>query len=94
MLTVPVLVALVLWIVLARLTRLVGVSSCAAALSLPATVGIGALADDRATIALATPFLVVTGAVAMVVVWRHRGNLRRTLAGTEPRIGQPLSEDR
>lgn len=94
MLTIPVAVALVLWIALARLTRLVGVSSCAAAVSLPVSVGVGAVLSKQTSLSLATPFLVVTGAVALVVVWRHRGNLKRTLAGIEPRIGQPLSEDR
>lgn len=93
-LTIPVLVAMVTWIALARLTRLVGVSSCAAALSLPVTVGVLALARESATLAQATPFLVVTGAVALVVIWRHRGNLARTMAGVEPRIGQKLGEGR
>ena len=93
-LTIPVLIALALWIASARLTRFVGVSSCLAAASLPASVAIEALLASDAGLKDATPFLVVMGLVAAVVVWRHRGNLRRTMAGTEPRIGEKFRDDR
>jgi len=33
----------------------------------------------------ARPFLVVSTGLALLVLWRHRGNIARTLAGTEPR---------
>jgi glycerol-3-phosphate acyltransferase PlsY len=29
----------------------------------------------------------------LLVVWRHRTNLQRLLAGTEPRLGQPKGHD-
>ncbi|MEM1330410.1 MAG: glycerol-3-phosphate 1-O-acyltransferase PlsY [Planctomycetota bacterium] len=77
---------LAVWLVTLRLTRFVGVSSSLAAASLPFWV-MGAwswlgLAGDR------TPFLVITGLLAVLVVVRHRGNLSRTLKGTEPRWGE------
>lgn len=85
-LTVAGAVALVLWISLAKLTRYVGLSSSIAAASLPvasaAELWRREALDDRAV-----PFLVVTGLLAALVIYRHRGNLKRTLAGTEPRIG-------
>lgn len=34
------------------------------------------------------PFLLVTGVLAGVIVWKHRSNIQRILAGTEPRIGR------
>jgi len=85
-LTVAGVAALVLWISLAKLTRYVGLSSSIAAGSLPVVSALelwrrGTL-DERAV-----PFLVVTGLLAALVIYRHRGNLKRTLAGTEPRIG-------
>lgn len=35
---------------------------------------------------------VVTGALAVLIYWRHRANLSRILTGTEPRIGQKQEE--
>ncbi|MGQ0628005.1 MAG: glycerol-3-phosphate 1-O-acyltransferase PlsY [Phycisphaerales bacterium] len=35
------------------------------------------------------PFLVTVALLAAVVVLKHRGNIQRTLAGTESRIGRP-----
>ena len=91
-LTVPGVLAAAVWITTVKTTRYVGVASCAAALSLPAlawvwlTVGPGLL--DRPSGAR-LPFAVVTGILAVLVVIRHRGNLSRTLAGTEPKIDTP-----
>ena len=91
-LTVPGVLAAAVWITTVKTTRYVGVASCAAALSLPAlawgwlTVG-PALLDRPAGARL--PFAVVTGILAVLVIIRHRGNLSRTLAGTEPKIGTP-----
>jgi glycerol-3-phosphate acyltransferase PlsY len=88
-LTVPALLGAVVWIVAARLTRYVGVASCVAGLSVPLWTALAAATtlegDDRWRRAL--PFLVATGALAALVVWRHRGNIARTLQGVEPRIG-------
>lgn len=89
-LSVPGVLAAVVWIVTVKTTRYVGVASCAAALSLPvlawAWLTLGpALLDRPAGARL--PFAVVTGILAVLVVIRHRGNLSRTLAGTEPKIG-------
>ncbi|MEM1186050.1 MAG: glycerol-3-phosphate 1-O-acyltransferase PlsY [Planctomycetota bacterium] len=35
------------------------------------------------------PFVVLTVALAAIVIWKHRGNLQRLAAGTEPKVGQP-----
>jgi glycerol-3-phosphate acyltransferase PlsY len=32
------------------------------------------------------------GAAGLYVIWRHRSNIQRLLAGTEPQIGQPLPQ--
>lgn len=78
-------VALVAWLVSARLTRYVSVSSCVAAVALPAAV----LVERWAAPGWGAngAHLVVASGLAALVIWRHRGNLQRLAAGTEPRIG-------
>lgn len=60
-------------------TRIVSVGSLAAAVSLPVSAWF--FEADRRLFALAL-------ALGLLVIFRHRGNLRRLLAGTEPRLGQ------
>ncbi|MGP1273623.1 MAG: glycerol-3-phosphate acyltransferase [Phycisphaerales bacterium] len=89
LLTVPGVAGLGVYLASVKLTRYVGVSSCLAALSLPAvTAGLwlGGVPGWQG----AWPAVVVTGLLAAVVVIKHRGNLGRTLRGVEPRAGEPL----
>ena len=74
----------------------VGILCCAtwlAAVALLRTSSLGALVAS----ALSVPFMLLLGrhdAIALglvftvLIFWRHRGNLHRIAAGTEPRIGQ------
>jgi glycerol-3-phosphate acyltransferase PlsY len=39
------------------------------------------------------PYLLFAVAGALYVIWRHRSNIQRLLAGTEPRLGQKLSPE-
>ncbi|HEX5006226.1 MAG TPA: glycerol-3-phosphate 1-O-acyltransferase PlsY [Hyphomonadaceae bacterium] len=52
----------------------------------------------------ATPFLaywlnpggagwIITGALAVLIYWRHRANIARILSGTEPKIGQKRKDE-
>jgi glycerol-3-phosphate acyltransferase PlsY len=63
-------------------SRIVSLSSVVAALSLPLLMlgwfGTGGLRPAYLALAVLT---------TVVVVWRHRSNLQRLLAGTEPRLG-------
>ena len=65
------------------LTRIVSLSSVVAALALPllmqGSFGESGLRPAYLTLALLTTVL---------VVWRHRTNLQRLMAGTEPRLGE------
>ncbi|MEO1715724.1 MAG: glycerol-3-phosphate 1-O-acyltransferase PlsY [Planctomycetota bacterium] len=88
-LTVPAAIGLATYITIVKLTRYVGVASCCAALSLPVSVSAFWLSGVNAW-TNAWPAAVVAGLLALVVVYKHRGNLARTLAGTEPRAGDPL----
>ena len=59
--------------------RIVSLSSVVAAISLPLLMAAGTDGTAKVVVAL----------VAMaLVVWRHRSNLQRIKAGTEPRLGQ------
>jgi glycerol-3-phosphate acyltransferase PlsY len=75
------LVAL-LWLVLVRVTGYVSVGSIAAAAAFP-------LADWTLQPGRRNPAdLGLDCALAAFIVWKHRGNITRLLAGTENRFGQ------
>lgn len=73
-------VSLGLWIVIVKFTGYVSLGSIVAALSLPPSVWL--LHDERREMVLPI------SALAMLVVWFHRANIRRLLAGTENRFGR------
>ncbi|HUO51754.1 MAG TPA: glycerol-3-phosphate 1-O-acyltransferase PlsY [Gemmatimonadaceae bacterium] len=77
---VPMLVALLDWIIVMLLTRIVSLSSVFAAATLPFAVAIWY--GPR------SPLFPGAAAVAAFVVWTHRANLERLRAGREPRIGR------
>lgn len=86
--------ALALWLLSARLTRMVGISSCIAAFSLPILVAVvrvvgvvGQAPDPVGRVRDGWVFLLGLSVLAALIVWKHRANLARTLAGTENRIG-------
>ena len=76
-----VLPSAVLWIAIAAISRYVSLASIAAVLVFP--VGVFALGYPRAS----------TGAAALtalVILWRHRENIRRLADGKENRLGGRL----
>ncbi|CAK6697615.1 glycerol-3-phosphate 1-O-acyltransferase PlsY [Synechococcus sp. CCY9201] len=68
------------------ISRIVSLSSVVAALSLPLLM-LGWFAGNG--MGLRLPYLALAVITTLLVVWRHRSNIRRLLAGTEPRLGQP-----
>ncbi|MFC4165879.1 glycerol-3-phosphate 1-O-acyltransferase PlsY [Teichococcus aestuarii] len=68
----------VLWFVMAKVTRI----SSASALTACAAAPLVALLSGDLRLA---GFALV---LALLIIWRHQDNIRRLLAGTEPRIGQ------
>jgi glycerol-3-phosphate acyltransferase PlsY len=94
-LTGPVVVAIGLWALVLAVTRMVSVASVVAAIAIPMTVAFSSISrtgdgtpDGSMPLEHAVPAIVVTGAVAALVVWKHRGNMQRVLAGTESRVGK------
>jgi glycerol-3-phosphate acyltransferase PlsY len=69
------------------LSRIVSLSSVVAALSLPLLMvgwfNNGIFGGDG----WRTAYLILALITTVLVVWRHRSNLRRLLDGTEPRLG-------
>lgn len=89
--TFAALIALAVWVVLVKVTRMVSVGSCAAACSLP--ISVAALRFAGWPIAGdswegVTPYLIVTTLLAVLVVWKHRANLARVRAGTEAKTAR------
>ncbi len=72
------LVCMVIWLVAAKVTRI----SSAATLTAVAAAPVLALFLSGAEHALLALL------VGLLIFWKHEGNIRRLLAGTEPRIGQ------
>ncbi len=78
-------VGFAVWVVTIGLTRMVSAGSMAAAVSAP-------------LVAAFTPGIPVAvsaflGALGLFIIWAHRSNLRRILAGTEPRIGRKATPE-
>jgi glycerol-3-phosphate acyltransferase PlsY len=92
LLTMPAVGALVVWYAMLRLFRYVSLASMTAVISLPVGYFLAALppraVDDLARhLLLASPPLLVTMALAVVVVYKHRANIARLRRGEEPKIG-------
>jgi glycerol-3-phosphate acyltransferase PlsY len=92
-LTVPALAAFTVWAITLGLTRFMSLACIVGAIVLPSTVVAMTLGGEGGSITASLPFLVVTGAIAAFVVFRHRKNLTRILAGAEPRVGRETPPD-
>jgi glycerol-3-phosphate acyltransferase PlsY len=75
-------VALGSWIVAFALSRYASVASIVAATALPATVW---LTPNSLTLRI------VTTVLGLLAIFKHRGNIKRLLSGTEQRFGQKSS---
>lgn len=75
-----VLVALVVFILAVLLRKYVSVGSIAAAIALPVTVWV--MSPNNLLLGI------VTTALGLLAVWKHKGNIQRLMAGTENRLGQ------
>ena len=72
------------------LSRIVSLSSVAAAIALPLLM-LGWFQSEGAGVRW--PYLILALLTGLLVIWRHRSNLGRLLAGTEPRLGQRRQPD-
>lgn len=82
--TLPALVAGLFWLICVKVSGYVGLSTCLAAGILPVLTALSALRLGLP----AQPSMVLIGltsALALLVIFRHRANLRRLFSGTEPK---------
>lgn len=95
--TVGAVIAILTWAVLVKITRMVGISSVLAGVALAAWVVFSYLAPRGVQDALenigfyrrATWIEAAFAAgLCALIVYKHRGNIARTIAGTEPKIGR------
>ena len=83
LLALPAFMALAVWLIALRLSRMVSLASIVAAASLPiSTLFLSARSGTG------IPLMIATTALALLVVFRHRANIGRILRGEEPRIGR------
>jgi glycerol-3-phosphate acyltransferase PlsY len=101
-LTIPAIISIVVWAISVKVTRYIGFSSCIAGLLLPiwtiflpaASAAIGFFHGSPAPQSIwpdwsmLWPYFTVSMALALFVVYRHRANFARMLAGTEIRVGE------
>ena len=96
-LTVPALGALAVFLVVLGVGRYMSLASVSAGMSLPVFVeGLWLWRSQHkpfdidappASVSEIAPFLVVSGAIAILVIWTHRANIKRLQMGTEPKFG-------
>ena len=90
LLTFPVLIAMLAWLITCAISKIVSLASLAAALALFCVAVTLVLLDS--TIEHAWPLAAVTGLIALMVLWKHRSNIVRILRGEEPKVGSSTSE--
>ena len=79
----PAFVAFLSFVAAVALTRRISVGSITAAIVLPVSIMI-----QRGVL---HPLALICSGIALLVIWLHRGNIRRILDGTEPRINRRSS---
>lgn len=98
---IPAILSILLWAVCVKTTRYIGLSSCIAAITLPLWVfavyplcqKLGIFFErmshykDKNEWVL-WPYLTAAVGMSVLVVYAHRANLKRMLAGTELRVGE------
>ncbi len=90
LMTFPALGALVVWLIVLKLFRFVSLASMCAALSLPVFLAVRAFwitGGNSHPVDVVLPLLIAVTALAVLVIWKHRANIARLRAGSEPRIG-------
>jgi glycerol-3-phosphate acyltransferase PlsY len=76
-------VGAIVWVLTFVFTRYVSLGSVLAAVAVPATSWVRWFQGE-----MPLPFSVVATALGAFVIFRHRANIRRLLAGTEPRFAK------
>lgn len=84
--TLAAAVVLVIWGLCFAATRIVSLSSMLGAVCFPAVYAIGCAVFNQPIVGARWPLLVFAVLIALAIVWKHRGNIARLRAGTEPQF--------
>ncbi len=87
--TFAALAAAAIWLAVTLASRYVSLGSIAAAIAFVPLVLLFALLRGEGGVGRLWPLTAFAAAMAALIILRHRGNIRRLLAGTENRIGRP-----
>ena len=77
------LASLGIFLLILSISKIVSLSSIISALCLPALMSLRFNGEN-----FRLAYLIVSFAAMAMVIWRHRSNLQRLIAGTEPKIGK------
>jgi glycerol-3-phosphate acyltransferase PlsY len=84
--TVCALAALVVWVVVVLIWRYISLASLIASVAFPAALLLAILLLPDWRLAQLWPLLIAATAIPIMVILRHRQNIKRLLAGTESKI--------
>jgi glycerol-3-phosphate acyltransferase PlsY len=84
--TVCALVAVVIWVVFVLIGRYVSLASIVASVAFPLTLILAILLIPAWRFASLWPLLITAVVIPLMVIVRHRKNIKRLLAGTESKI--------
>lgn len=91
LMTIPVIASAVVWLLVLGVSRYISMASMTAAVTIPLfLIAHGAFGQRQ--LGDVAPFWVSTAVLAMLVIVRHRSNIARLWAGTEPRIGSSVAQ--
>jgi len=90
--TLCALIALVVWIVVVLIWHYVSLASICAAVAFPIALVLGILAVPNWHSTSLWPLLIAAVVIPILVIVRHRENIRRLAAGTERRVGRRTAD--
>jgi glycerol-3-phosphate acyltransferase PlsY len=87
-LTIPTVLALVVWAIVLKTTKMMSLASMVAALSIPLVllVRCGLSAEPRSALVASAPMLTIGSLIAVLIIVKHRSNIRRILRGEELKV--------
>jgi glycerol-3-phosphate acyltransferase PlsY len=90
--TLPAVIVILAFLITFKVTRIISLSSMVGAVLFPVVLAAVGLAMRWDVFGSRWPLLAFALLVAFLVVWRHRANIARLRAGTEPRFAARKAE--
>ncbi len=84
--TICALFAIVVWVVVTLVWRYISLASIAASIAFPVLLILAIILTPGWSLANLWPLLIAATAIPLMVIVRHRENIKRLMAGTESRI--------